>query len=121
MCTSGIKAAGNAPAAPKGYTALLVTVGADGAAESSADLYHVDGSSNAKLIDRAGKFKCGDSVQCGVATVTGVAAAEAHTVVVMLRKGMFEVYIDELLVQSFVCASLLRTGAQTSPTRTRIA
>jgi hypothetical protein len=107
-CTSGIKAAGNAPT-QKGYTALLVTVGADGAADSSAALYHVDGSSNAKLIDRAGKFKCGDSVQCGVATVTGLTAAEAHTVVLMLRKGMFEVYIDKLLVQSFVCASHTHT------------
>ena len=103
VCTSGIKAASNAPTA-RGHTALLVNVGIDGAAESSAELYHVDSSSKATLIDRAGRFKCGDSVQCGVATVTGVAAAEAHTVVLMVRKGMFEVYIDELLVQSFVCA-----------------
>lgn len=101
ICTSGFKGAPSL-APGTGHTSLLVTVGADGGATSTAELHHVDSSGKAILIDSAGRFKCGTATECGVATVTGVVAAETHAVLVMFRKGMFEVYIDELLVQSFV-------------------
>ena len=81
---------------------MLVTVGADGGATSTAELYHIYSSGKVTLVDSAGRFKCGTATECGVATVTGVVAAETHAVLVMFRKGMFEVYINELLVQSFV-------------------
>ena len=81
---------------------LLLTVGADGDAASAAELYHVDSAGKPTLIDSASRFKCGPTKECGVATVTGVDVDVPHAVLLMFRKGMFEVYIDELLVQSFV-------------------
>ena len=39
---------------------------------------------------------------CGVSTVTGVTPNDPHNILVMFRRGMFEVYIDSLLAQSFV-------------------
>lgn len=98
-CTSGFKS-GHANESAS-YTALLVTVGADGGADSANELYAV-GKAGARLIDRAGRFTCGAAVDCGVATVTGIAPSASHALLLMFRKGMFEVYIDGLLLQSFV-------------------
>jgi hypothetical protein len=99
-CTSGFKA--SPPGPSSGRTSLLVTVGADGDASSAAELHRVDSAGKPTLIDSASRFKCGPTKECGVATVTGVAAAEPHAVLLMFRKGMFEAYVDDLLVQSFV-------------------
>ena len=96
-CTSGFKNG-------SGFTSLMVTVGTDGAVGSAAELSHVVGG-KASVIDRAAQFKCGGkegTTTCGVSTVTGVTPNDQHTILVMFRRGMFEVYIDSLLVQSFV-------------------
>ena len=53
-------------------------------------------------IDRAGAFACGTNVTCGVATVISVEAASSCTVHVLFRRGMFEVYVDDLLAQTYV-------------------
>ena len=41
----------------------------------------------------AGRFACGDGVTCGVATLTAVAAGEAHELLLLFRKGMWELYL----------------------------
>jgi len=39
---------------------------------------------------------------CGVATVTDMDPARPHTVRALFRRGMWEVYIDDLLVTSYI-------------------
>ena len=55
----------------KGHTALLVTVGADAAPQSAAELMRVGTDGKATVVDSATSFKCGPDATCGVATVTG--------------------------------------------------
>ena len=72
QCTSGIKPSGGAkPSVGKGHTALLVTVGADAAPQSAAELLRVGTDGKATVVDSATSFKCGPDATCGVATVTG--------------------------------------------------
>ena len=72
QCTSGIKPSGGAnPSGGKGRTALLVTVGADAAPQSAAELVRVGTDGKATVVDSATSFKCGPDATCGVATVTG--------------------------------------------------
>jgi len=87
-----------------GLTALLLTIGQDGDVDSSADLVHVsNGSSPPRILDRATRFVCGPGGKtCGVATVTGLAPESSHTLRVLFRGGMWEVYVDGILAQTFV-------------------
>jgi hypothetical protein len=77
---------------------------ADGSAGAAAELVEgIEGSSGAlNVVDRAAAFKCGANVTCGVATVTSMDPAKQHAVRVMFRKGMWEVYINDLLAQTFL-------------------
>ena len=43
-----------------------------------------------------------DTTQSGCATVTGLDVGTPHTFRVLYRKNMFEVYVDDLLVQTFI-------------------
>ena len=91
-------------------TAIVLTVGVDSdddARASNATILHVDMHGKPTVIDTAGAFACGGkggNATCGVASVTAVVpgAAAMHTVRLFVRRGMFEVYIDELLVTSHV-------------------
>ena len=111
--TSGVQAQNGSSA--KGWTSLMLSVGVDGAATSSASLLRVTppdtwsasfSSSSAVLLDQAQHFVCGVGGEtCGVATVTAIAAGVMHTVRVLLRKSMWEVYVDDTLAQTFVYGS----------------
>ena len=46
-----------------------------------------------------------DTTGYGCATVTGISEHETHTFRVYLRRNMFEVYVNDLLAQSFITAS----------------
>ena len=55
------------------------------------------------LLDQAKRFECGPGGKtCGVATVTGLAPGSAHALRVLFRGGMWEVYVDGILAQTFV-------------------
>ena len=66
------------------------------------------------MVGRSGSFECGDSASsatnststlsltCGVGTLTAVSSDTSHDVLLLFRKGMFELYIDGLLVRTYV-------------------
>ena len=49
-----------------------------------------------------GEFDCGPGVSCGVATVTAVEPDTSHKVLLFVRRGMWELYVDDLLVQTYI-------------------
>ena len=90
-------------------TAIVLTVGTESDAEpaaTNATILHVDATGKPSVIDTAGAFACGGKTKnttCGVASVTAVTpGAAVHVVRLFLRLGMFELYVDELLVTSHV-------------------
>lgn len=95
-CTSGIR---------RKSTGLLFSTLGQGSASAAAELVSIRGES-VEVIDRAAAFPCGtgDSANktCGVATVTNLNPGQTHSLQVMFRRGMFEVYVDDLLAQNFV-------------------
>ena len=91
--TSGVKA---------GFTALTLSVLPDAISAAAEVVRGTEGSSAPlQILDRAAAFKCGANVTCGVATVTHMDPAHQHTVRVLFRRGMWEVYADELLAQTY--------------------
>ena len=74
------------------------------------------------MVGRSGSFDCGDlatrnvssgtastpsslsplALTCGVGTVTAVSSDVSHDVLLLFRKGMWELYIDGLLVRTYV-------------------
>ena len=104
------------------YTALLLDVGdAEDLGTASRILRHDaavaprvlgrDAATPANVgavvseLDRTGAFECGTStaaVTCGVGLLTAVEPGAPRQLLLLLRRGMFEVYIDGLLVQTFV-------------------
>ncbi len=90
-------------------TAILLTVGreSDAApAATNATILRVDSSRGMPdVIDTAGAFACGGKMKnttCGVASITSIAPMVNHVVRLFVRRGMFEMYLDELLVTSHV-------------------
>ena len=90
-------------------TAILLTVGheSDAApAATNATILRADSSRGVvNVIDTAGAFACGGKMKnttCGVASITSVVPAVNHAVRLFVRRGMFEMYLDELLVTSHV-------------------
>ena len=62
-----------------------------------------DGQPNTTTVDVSGEFPCGpDGVQCADATKTSVSPDLLHSFIVLARRGMFELYVDGLLVQYYV-------------------
>ena len=56
-------------------------------------------------------FVCGDNgTSCGVGTVTAVSRELTHDVLLLFRKGMWELYADGLLVQTYVYGSAYPLG-----------
>eukprot|EP00937_MAST-01D_sp_MAST-1D-sp2_P000527 g527.t1 len=97
---------------PKALTAALVDVGADGAAGTASRVWRGasatggGGGGAFSELDRSGIFACGaGGAKCGVGTVTAVSHGDAHDLLLLLRKGMWELYIDGLLVQTYVYGS----------------
>ena len=101
-------AARSAPPAAPAYTAALVDVGVDGAEATASSVLRVHASASGQqaveVADRSGAFRCGErnTTVCGVATVTAVEAGRDHALLLFARRGMWELYIDGLLVQTFV-------------------
>ena len=84
--------------------AIVLTVSNDSNATNATMLRVAGGKST--VIDTAGSFPCGGNTRnttCGVASVTGVAPrGVVHAVRLFVRRGMFELYVNELLVTSHV-------------------
>eukprot|EP00931_Biecheleriopsis_adriatica_P004683 TRINITY_DN106312_c0_g1_i1.p1 TRINITY_DN106312_c0_g1~~TRINITY_DN106312_c0_g1_i1.p1 ORF type:complete len:639 (+),score=38.08 TRINITY_DN106312_c0_g1_i1:182-1918(+) len=95
VCFSGIKGS-----TEKAYTAITVSTASDSSTMPAAEIIRVQGNS-ATTIDRAASFSCGDT-KCGVATVTDMDPARPHTLRALFRRGMWEIYIDDLLVTSYL-------------------
>lgn len=100
-------------------TAILLTVGheSDAApAATNATILRVDSSRGMPVvIDTAGAFACGGNMKnttCGVASITSVVPRVNHVVRLFVRRGMFEMYVDELLVTSHVYS--YKPGASSS-------
>ena len=69
--------------------------------------------SNLTVVDVSGTFPCG-STRCSDATKMSVTPREQHSFILLVRRGMFELYVDGLLVQYHVygeCA-FTQSGAQ---------
>merc|ERR1719240_929075 len=81
--------------------ALTLSILPDGSAGSVAQLFHMHGG-KPEVVDRAGAFRCGSNVTCGVATVTNMDPTKQHNVRVLFRRGMWEVYINDILAQTFM-------------------
>ena len=76
-------------------------------AGSNATILTVDARGVPAVVDTAGAFACGGASRnttCGVASVTAVAPGPAtvHVARLFVRRGMFELYVNELLVTSHV-------------------
>ena len=85
------------------YTAILVDIGVDGDSGTASRVVRVTSGAAPITLDSSGAFSCGAAnLTCGVATVTAITAAEEHHALLYFRKGMWELYIDGLLVQTFV-------------------
>jgi hypothetical protein len=109
LCTSGFKGGPAGKSSSSSYTALLVSLATDAATQpTAAELHHVVESggeglaSGGHVIDRATQFRCGPAATCDVATVTRAAPEQDHSLLLFFRRGMFELYLDGLLVQTFV-------------------
>ena len=48
------------------------------------------------------QFKSEDVTGKGCATVTGIENAKEHRFRLLVRRGMFELYIDDMLMQTYV-------------------
>lgn len=91
-----------------GYTAVLLDVGADAdpvVDTASSVLRGAPGHAPA-LLDRSGGFECGGDGgggrrRCRPATLTALEPDVAHAVLLFFRKGMWELYVDALLVQTY--------------------
>lgn len=90
-------------------TTILLTVGHESdtdPAATNATILRIDSSRGVPdIIDTAGAFACGGKTKnttCGVASITSVVPRVNHVVRLFVRRGMFEMYLDELLVTSHV-------------------
>lgn len=97
------------PGSATEYTVMQLTVDHESDSDPSATnatILRVDRSrSTFDVIDTAGAFECGGKMKnttCGVASMTSVAPRVSHVVRLFVRRGMFELYVDELLVTSHV-------------------
>jgi len=69
------------------------------------DQQNTNQSTVAKILDQSGSFSCGTDqrdVRCGVATVTALEPNINHDVLLIFRRGMWELFVDGLLVQNHV-------------------
>lgn len=98
-----------------GYTAMLLDIGNDGDVHTASRVLHVRASGSVTTLDVSGFFSCGDgNLTCGVATPTAIAPGLPHHFLLFFANGMWEWYVDGLLVQSFVYGGvypLPRAGA----------
>lgn len=90
-------------------TVILLTVGHESdtdPAATNATILRVDSSRGSvpDIIDIAGAFACGgkQNTICGVASITSITPRTNHAARLFLRRGMFELFVDELLVVSHV-------------------
>ena len=83
-------------------TALLVDVGVDGAASTASTVVQLSANGTHTPIDRTGSFPCGINATCGSATITAIAPEHSHQLLLLYRRGMFEWYADDVLVQTLV-------------------
>jgi hypothetical protein len=85
------------------YTAMLLDVGDDDDEKTASRVLHLSTAGDVSTLDVSGSFPCGEgNLSCGVATLTAIAPAVAHHVLLFFANGMWELYIDDLLVQTFV-------------------
>ena len=92
------------------WTAIVLTVGLENdsdPAASKATIVRIDAKGAPTIVDTAGAFACGGATQnatCGVSSITAVAPGinPIHIARLFVRRGMFEIYIDDLLVTSHV-------------------
>merc|ERR1712216_682111 len=87
-----------------GYTAIMLDVGVDGNASTFSRVLRARVDTGALVVqcDQSGQFDCGPGERCGVATVTAVEPGVAHTVLLFVRRGMWELYVNDVLVQTYV-------------------
>ena len=92
-------------------TAILLTVGHESDADPTATnatiarVANSTGRAVVHVVDTAGGFACGGktaNTTCGVASLTAVAPGASHVARLFVRLGMFELYVDDLLVTSHV-------------------
>jgi len=93
------------------FTALLISVAEEGNGGNTANLvrgtytggtYTVPNTTTTHVLDRAGLFQCGKNTTCRTATVTNLDPSSSNVFRVLFRQGMWEVYLNDLLVQSYV-------------------
>eukprot|EP00039_Didymoeca_costata_P000791 m.47268 g.47268 ORF g.47268 m.47268 type:complete len:668 (-) comp10475_c0_seq1:37-2040(-) len=61
---------------------------------------HTESEDQVSILDTTGTFPCGDNVTCKDATLASLTPGK-HSLRLLFRRGMFEVYADNLLVQTF--------------------
>ena len=90
----------DAPASP-GWRGRRVV----GVAQPDAAVGVLEVKGTFREVDRTGAFECGTNtanVTCGVGLLTAFEPGAPRELLLLLRRGMFEVYLDDLLVQTFV-------------------
>ena len=55
-----------------------------------------------QLRDVSGNFPCGnDGMLCNDATLVSISSDQLHSFILLVRRGMFELYVDDMLVQYY--------------------
>ena len=80
----------------------LILVGVEPVEDRSRQTVIVDvlGARNVTMKDVRGEFACGSTV-CEDATLSSVNPNTSHSFVLLARRGMFELYVDDMLVQYY--------------------
>ena len=71
-----------------------------------------DGGTNLSTVDVSGTFPCGGAT-CADATKMSVKPNVSHSFILLARQGMFELYVDGLLVQYHVYGECAFTSSGT--------